>query len=93
MTTALIYIPAAAHLIRSLDVCLIHCAAHGYTLHGVVTDWQAVVGTWVSGMAGVAVVARHDHLDPDRIPRIEIAGQPRAVYLDRPGPHRRPHPI
>jgi hypothetical protein len=78
VTNAVIYIPAAAaHLAVYADQCLAHCAARGYDVAGIVnTGWAAVVAVLASRAAQVVVVARPDHLDPDRVPRIEIAGQP-----------------
>lgn len=73
MTSAVVYIPAAAHFATYAAQCLAYCATKGYTVTGVITtDWTAVLAVLSAQAAHVVVVARPDHLDPDRIPRIEV---------------------
>ncbi len=53
--------------------CLDYCARHGYEVLGVVTgDWKAAAAAAVDATA-VLVVPRPDNLDPDRLPRTEVA--------------------
>lgn len=84
MTTAVIFVPAAlahvahvAHVAAYAAQCLDYCAVRGYEVAGVITtDWPAVVKVLTGGTASVVVVARPDHLDPLREPRIEVAYRP-----------------
>lgn len=74
MPIAIIFVPAA-HLATYASQCLDYCAARGYQVAGVVHgDWAAAAGMLINRAAGIIVVARPDHLDPDREPRIEVAG-------------------
>lgn len=82
MTSAIIFIPAAFHFATYAAQCLTYCAGRGYEVYGIVTtDWAAVLAVLSAGAAQVVVVARPDHLDPDRVPRIEVA-DPATPYHD-----------
>lgn len=76
MTNAVIYVPAALHLATYAAQCLSYCTLKGYEVVGIVaTDWAAVLTVVTTSTAQVIVVARPDHLDPDREPRIEVVEQ------------------
>lgn len=95
MTSAIILVPRVLHVARYADQCLTYCAARGYSVTGVVTDWAAAADMFRNGAADITVVARTEHLDPYRKPRLEVIGeqetQPQgAVYGAR---QRRPRPI
>jgi len=79
VTHAVIFIPAAFSVADYAAQCLAYCASRGYEVAGIITtNWAAVVSVLAAEAAQVVVVARPDHLDPNRVPRIEIAGQPAA---------------
>jgi hypothetical protein len=72
---AVVFIPAE-HLAQHLGQCLTYCEAKGYKLAGVVRDdWCAVARMVAGGIVGVVVVARADHLDPGREPRLEVVAE------------------
>lgn len=75
MTTAVIFVPHDDHIAIHVSQCLAYCAAKEYEVTGISTDWASVVATLTSRAAGVVVVARPDHLDPQREPRIEVIDQ------------------
>lgn len=102
MTIAVIFVPAVATYATHAAHCFMHCAAQGYHVLGVPIpgDWASAAKALMTGTATVLVVARPDHLDPRREPRIEIAGQPAmpvAVGHNNAGPvpqrHRRPNQV
>lgn len=92
VTTAIIFIPAA-HIAAYAGQCLDYCAARGYQVAGIVHgDWAAAAGMLMGRAAGVMVVARPDHLDPDREPRVEVVdkdGTPPAGPPRNAGPAAR----
>lgn len=100
MPIAVIFVPAA-HLATYAHQCLEYCSARGYEVAGVVQgDWAAATTMLVNRVAGILVVARPDHLDPDREPRVEVVDQAGAVPAAPPrnaGPvsrrHRRPNQV
>lgn len=73
MAIAVIFVPAAVHVATYATQCLDYCAARGYEVAGVVTcDWAAAAAMLIARRAGILVVARPDHLDPNREPRTEV---------------------
>lgn len=73
MTIAVIFVPAA-HIATYASQCFDYCAARGYEVAGVVHgDWAAAAAMLMSRTAGVLIVARGEHLDPNREPRVEVA--------------------
>lgn len=99
MPIAVIFVPAA-HLAVHAAACLDYCTAKGYEVAGVVHgDWSAAAAMLVNRAAGVLVVARPDHLDPNREPRVEVVDQGGTPALPprNAGPvgrrHRRPNPV
>lgn len=73
MITAVIFVSADAPQ-SHVDRCLNHCITHGYEVTTVVRgDWNEVIRITQNGEAGVTVIARWDHLDPERLPRVEQA--------------------
>jgi hypothetical protein len=100
VTIAVIFIPAVHQFATYADQCLAYCAHRGYEVAGVVTgDWAAAAAMLIGRTAGVLVVARPDHLDPDREPRIEVVdqGTSHATPPRNAGPvarrHRRPNQV
>lgn len=75
---------------RHVMHCLIACEDQRYEFVGlVVGDADAVARLMADGQVQVALVARADHL-PDRVPRWELAGEPRpAACQPHPGRRRR----
>lgn len=75
-TKAIIFLPGTDQLAEHATTCMDYCAARGYHVAGVVTaDWVTAMLT-VTQNEAVLVVARPDHLDPQRLPRVEIATDP-----------------
>lgn len=73
MITAVIFVSADAPQ-SHVDRCLNHCITHAYEITTVVRgDWNEVTRMRASGEAQVVVIARWDHLDPERLPRVELA--------------------
>jgi hypothetical protein len=90
VTIAVVFVPTG-HVATYASQCLTYCEAKGYDVAGIVTsDWAAAVATVLNRAAGVIVVARADHLDPHREPRVEVAALPdqvrhRRTRIIRPG--------
>lgn len=80
MTKAIIYTPTD-HFEQHTDQCLDYCAQRGYDVAGVVRDdWHTAMQLACEGdVAGVVVVARVDHLDPHRRPRVEVVAEQPAI--------------
>lgn len=87
MPSAVIFVPYGQGKLRYGSQCLTYCSVRGYDVVGVVVgDWSAVVDVVIRGRAGVVVVARVQHLDPNREPRVEVAildPRPRDVATAR----------
>ncbi|NMO52046.1 hypothetical protein HH310_12665 [Actinoplanes sp. TBRC 11911] len=72
---AIIYLPEGETLEGTYaQQCLAHIEQHGYTLYSVLYDWDLINKTIDAGPATVVVVAREEHLDPRRTPRVEFVG-------------------
>lgn len=79
MTRAVIYVPQLYEVARYVATCMEHCARHGYDVTGVVHgNWPAAAAMLNGGTVSVLVIARPDHLAPDRQPRVEVADEPPA---------------
>lgn len=86
MTIAVVFVPAA-HIAPYAKQCLDYCAVRGYDIAGVVRDdWAAVVAMMADHSAAVVVVARREHLDPHREPRLEVLAE---VPAETPTPDAR----
>lgn len=88
MTSAVILVPDIEGKYLFAAQCLDYCAARGYDVAGmIVGDWSAVVDVVRARSIAVVVVARGEHLNPDREPRIEVAtpggGRDVATSQDR----------
>ncbi|GGL10642.1 hypothetical protein [Mangrovihabitans endophyticus] len=82
MPTAVVFIPSP-DLVDASPACVLHCAARGYELAGiVVADWREVDRLLREGGVTVVVVARPEHVPPDGVPRVEVAsaGQVRGAW-------------
>lgn len=90
MTTAVVFVPATA-IVPFAKQCLDYCAARGYEIAGVIRgDWAAVARMLITGAASIVVVARREHLDPDREPRVEVLAEVASLALPRTARNRRP---
>jgi hypothetical protein len=89
VTSAVIYVPQVGHMFMYADQCYRYAAAKGYhVVNFVPGNWRQAAALVVPGAAAsVLLVARHEHLDPQREPRLEI-----AVPDDQPH-HPRTRPI
>lgn len=57
---------------RWVHVCCEHCAEHNYRVVAVAGTYADAIAMLFEHGSNVMVVARWDHLPPDRLPRIEI---------------------
>jgi 2,4-dienoyl-CoA reductase-like NADH-dependent reductase (Old Yellow Enzyme family) len=66
-----------------------HIEAGGYRCAGIVRDWDAAMAMIANRTAQVIVVARREHIHPEWLPRIEVAGEThRRAARDLGGPPR-----
>jgi hypothetical protein len=72
MTKAIIYIPTGQLDPAAVLRCLTHCQTHGYEDGGLERDWHEALEQLATGEVGIIVVDRVEHLDPNRVPRIEV---------------------
>ncbi len=102
---AVIYAPPG-QLPLWTTACVEHCASMGYAVFGLIvgdcdgTNWNDVIDLLARGVAQIAVVARREHLPPDRLPRLEVTAEAPLVAPDRRRPRRagmaeptRPHVV
>lgn len=81
MTTAIVFV-LTEYLVIDGATGTTHCTIHGYDMRGLVLDdWKKACQYLADGLADVLVIADESHLDPDRVPRIEVVSHHRA-----PGP-------
>lgn len=92
---AVIYLPVGEDLRRWQTRCLAHIERNRYELVSLVIDgeggrrWEAVKALVFTGQADIVVLADRRHLPPDRLPRIEIAGEEATPDgCQRRGPRR-----
>lgn len=100
-TDAVIYVPVAllptVAYDEALARCYAYCARCDYIVIGIARTWAEVEEAYANRDIGVLVVDRHDHLDPNRQPRIEVAttAGPPVAEPRNTGPaarrQRRPH--
>jgi hypothetical protein len=94
---SVIYVPAGLELHRWLAICAETVELHGWELAAVVRHWGDVRQLLHTGLLDLLVVGHPGHLDPQRTPRVVIAGDlplPLATELRpeqrrpviRPGP-------
>jgi len=70
---ALIFVPLTdPHSSHWVTVCYSYCLRHGYAPLAVVHRWTDVLKLVFEGTRAVIVVGRRDHLDPKRMPRVEV---------------------
>lgn len=80
MLRALLFIPADDPDQRKwMPMLWRYCQDHSYLPEAVVHQWCDVLTMVAQGLAQVIVVARRDHLDKDRMPRLEVVDE----QLDR----------
>lgn len=76
---AVIYVPAGRDADRWQRRCMHHVQRRGYELVAIVADegdgaqWASVRALIDAGDVEIVVVAKEDHLPPDRLPRPEVA--------------------
>ena len=58
-----------------MSVCADYCERHRYDIVSVATSWHDVVTLLRRDEAQVAVVARRDHLPPERESRLEVVAE------------------
>lgn len=72
LTEAVVFV-LSSHLLPDAGRCIDYCRVRGYRMIGVIKDdWRAAIEYIYDGRASVLVVADVDHLDPNRMPRIEV---------------------
>lgn len=73
-TFAVIFVP----VIPGADVFVLQCIAHvearGYQLYAIARTWAQVNEVIHERLAQVVVMARREHMPPDRVPRFEFLG-------------------
>jgi hypothetical protein len=83
---AVIYVPTALlstdAYTDALARCHAYCTRCGYTVIGIARTWEEVEEAYARRDIGVLVVDRHDHLDPNREPRIEVVAATEHVAVD-----------
>lgn len=82
MTVALIFVPAVSH-VAFANQCLSYCSARGYPIFGVTSDWPEAVRVLLSGVVGVLVLARPEHL-AEAIARNPYTDEPRIEFAVPP---------
>lgn len=91
MLKSVVLVPDA-EAYRWLMICGQYCAARRYEVVAVVHAWAEAIRIIKDGRATVLVAGRHDHLPPDRSPRVEIVAEhnePTSVQPSRRRPVRR----
>lgn len=100
-TPAIIFLPDEEPLDGKFSrQCVTHIERRGYRLLTILRDWATVMQVLRNREAHVVVVAREEHLDPVRQPRVEFVGEEtvrlsstrvaRALMPRDGGRHRRP---
>lgn len=77
---------------RWMMICAQYCEARHYEIVAVVHAWADAIRMIKDGRATVLVAGRHDHLPPDRSPRVEIVveqNEPTSTRPERRRPVRR----
>lgn len=59
--------------------CVLHCDANGYQLTSIIIDtdgqrWRDAFAALGNGDADILIVCNRDDLNPNRVPRVESAG-------------------
>jgi hypothetical protein len=75
---------------RWLARCMDHIERCGYRLAAIVRRWEDAHRLIGAGQVQVVVVARPEHIPPQRVPRFEVAGEEGPALTRR---QRRPRPI
>ena len=89
-TVAVVFVPDAK-VVPYAKLCLDYCARRGYDIAGVIRgDWPAVAAMLATKAVGVVVVARREHLEPDREPRVEVLAEVAAQSRPILARNRRP---
>lgn len=90
MVCAVVFVPAA-DIVPYANQCLEYCISRGYEIAGVIRDdYSAAAEMLLSGAATVLVVARREHLDPGREPRLEVLAEVAAMSQSITARNRRP---
>jgi hypothetical protein len=86
---SVIYVPSGLELDRWLAVCAEAVDAHGWQLSAVVRCWEDVRQLLHAGLLDLLVVGHPGHLDPQRIPRVVVAGDLPLPAAATTGPEQR----
>lgn len=87
MTLAVVLVPSEPIDPIFISQCIAHCAHRGYTVAGLARDWPTAWKMVRDGLASVVTVARQEHINPDRLPRIEVCGEDtQALFRKAAGP-------
>lgn len=72
---AVVLVQPGPHADRRLAACWDHCHRRGHHIVAVVTTWEEAAKLVLAGHADIIVVHSPAELPPDRVPRVEVAGQ------------------
>lgn len=86
----IIFIPSGPEFARWSQICAAYCLNHHYVVVAVTQVWSTAVEMMASGQVAVAVIAKRDHLPPERLPRLEVVAEEQADTPAVPPTQRRP---
>lgn len=90
MLRALLYIPAHDPDMRKwMPILWRYCLDRSYHPEAVVHQWCDALTMVAQGLAQVIVVARRDHLDKDRMPRLEVVNEAPDADVESAPPGQR----
>lgn len=97
---AVIVVPKDEDSDQWVRFCMSWCEEEGIPVARVIVGrgWRAAVEMTLDGRAEIVVVAKNDHLSPDRVPQLRVVEVERAKKAEsrrrrRPGWRRRPEII
>lgn len=67
-----LYVPQSVSLNPWLQGASCHSDAHGLELVTVARTWEDFAQLMINGLVMVGLVSTRDHLDPGRVPRVEV---------------------
>lgn len=82
MISAVVFVPSGSDQERWLAICASYCTQHKYEIIAVATTWDDVVTMMHQDEAQIAIVARRDHLPPDRPYRLEVVAEVQTAPQD-----------
>lgn len=81
-----LYVPRSVSLNRWLQEATCHSQTHGLELVTVARSWTDFAELMIEGLVTVGLVGTRDHLDPDRLPRVDVIDEQGPPPI--PGQHR-----